>query len=520
MASPNQFCDKITHDHLEDFQFLCKGAFGTVYRARHQGWRIDVAVKILTRDTSCTQEELLNEARAMDAARFTYILRLFGLFVGNVEADAKVARLGGAASSLGLVMEFMENGSLTYLRNRHPSIPWALRLRILYQVALGMNFLHSLNPPLLHLDLKPSNVLLDGELHAKVADFGLSKFKRGTTRRSSLSKGEGTGCAGTLEYMPPEAFTDLNYKPTPGTDVYSYGILMWSLLTGEDPYPYIPPGNLTSLIRMHIPQGQRPNTEELEEKIKDVCKLEDLIGLMKRCWHNEKAKRPPFQDCSQELEEAYSCYKPQIIAAVREVQDVLMQMDSSSAKETRPPLDPLPKGSNPVRMRPKSWQPQDSLGFSSGLEERFKTMHVEESLPRQNEAMPTFLKPDQERRSFLQRSQSARNHAVEPHNEIPHHPGVSLRSRPNLTGGKPRPLSDTFTIPMFPPGFSDYPPSFNASHPGEAGLTAWQQSHLPHFFYGTPQRHGGIHISGHDVKGIQIGNCNSMHLELSSGSKP
>lgn len=106
----------------------------------------------------------------MDEARFTYILRLFGLFVDEVEADAKVASLGEAAAPrLGLVMEFMENGSLSSLRDRVPSVPWALRLRILHQVALGMNFLHSLSPPLLHLDLKPSNVLLDGELHVRVS---------------------------------------------------------------------------------------------------------------------------------------------------------------------------------------------------------------------------------------------------------------------------------------------------------------------------------------------------------------
>lgn len=96
----------------------------------------------------------------MNEARFLYVLRLLGLYVDDVEPDAP---------KLGLVMEFMENGSLSDLQYKVPSVPWALRLRILHQVALGMNFLHSLSPPLLHLDLKPSNVLLDGELHVRVS---------------------------------------------------------------------------------------------------------------------------------------------------------------------------------------------------------------------------------------------------------------------------------------------------------------------------------------------------------------
>lgn len=104
----------------------------------------------------------------MDKARFNYVVRLFGLFVDKVPATTKVGSLGHPVPRLGLVMEFMENGSLASLQSRVPSVPWALQLRLLYEMALGMNFLHSLKPPLLHLDLKPSNVLLDGELHVRV----------------------------------------------------------------------------------------------------------------------------------------------------------------------------------------------------------------------------------------------------------------------------------------------------------------------------------------------------------------
>ncbi|XP_033026911.1 receptor-interacting serine/threonine-protein kinase 3-like [Lacerta agilis] len=395
MAAPNKFYEEITDQHLKDWQCIGRGAFGTIYRARHNDWRIDVAVKILNSNTSFTREELLKEARAMEEARFTYVLRLFGLFAGRVEADTKPAGFGSAAgSNLGLVMEFMENGTLSALRYRVPFVPWALRIRILHQVALGMNFLHSLKPPLLHLDLKPSNVLLDEELHVRVADFGLSKFKRGTTRNASIKSREEEEYGGTLEFMPPEAFTSVNYKPTPGTDVYSYGILMWSLLTGEDPYAHVPPGNMSSIIKSLIPQGQRPSTKELEGMTNRVLKLEDLIRLMKLCWHHNQDQRPSFRECSQNTEDAFSQHKPHIIAAVRRVQDCLME---SSPNKTRVNSGTISK---PL-------EHEDPLTSSYELEERFKTMRLEDFPHRQNEAAP-FLETNREGKSGLHRSHSAR----------------------------------------------------------------------------------------------------------------
>ncbi|XP_060111708.1 receptor-interacting serine/threonine-protein kinase 3-like [Heteronotia binoei] len=514
MASPTKFCERITCDSMKDFQYINRGAFGKIYQARHRDWGIDVAVKILNRDASCTPEELLNEALAMDQARFTYILRLFGLFVDDVETDAKVAGLRDAAPRLGLVMEFMENGSLSTLRDRVPSVPWALRLRILHQVALGMNFLHSLSPPLLHLDLKPSNVLLDGELHVRVADFGLSKFKRGTTQRASLSSREGDGYGGTLEYMPPEAFTNLNYKPAPGTDVYSYAILTWSLLTGEEPYPHIHPANMSSLVRILIPQGQRPSTEELEKKIHEVQKLEDLIGLMKRCWHNDRTQRPSFRDCSHKTEEIYCCYKQQIVMAVREVQDILMQMEKSPARGTRLDSSLTSEESASISLRHRSAYSLTPQSF--GIEEHFETLRLQESPSIQNKASPTGsgLKRNPESKSspLLLRSSSMINmRGEEGHgNETPAS-SVTMRSRPEPGEKKPRPLSDMYPFGTFPP----YHPGIFPfqQYPTEAGFFTRDQSLLPYFNQVSPCGSGGIHISGHDISGIQIGSYNSMSFD-------
>ncbi|XP_020671558.3 receptor-interacting serine/threonine-protein kinase 3 isoform X1 [Pogona vitticeps] len=516
MAGPSEFFEEISSEHMKDFHFIDRGAFGDIYRVRHQEWGIDVAVKILNRNASFTRE-LLNEARAMDKARFLYVLRLYGLYVGKVPPDG---------TCVGLVMEYMENGSLSTLREWVSTVPWALRFRILHQVALGMNFLHNLSPPLLHLDLKPSNVLLDAELHVRVADFGLSKFKRGFTRPSSQASREGEGYGGTLEYLPPEAFADLNYHPTPGTDVYSYGILMWSVLAGQEPYPHLPPGNMSSMISRLIPQGQRPSTEALE-KTDNVLNLENMIDLMKWCWHNDKTKRPPFRECTQVTEKAYSCHQPHIRAAVREVQDILAHRNSSSFKKCGvTSVQDVKKASLSPR-RPDKVEQQQLLTPSSELEEKFETMTLTGFPSWQNEAAPSEAspKPSPEGKPsappFLQRSQSAYGDkgGEEAGIEETYHPQVNIRTRPKLAGRKPRPYSDTY-LPCHP-GYLPYQQQFYSSQV-DARFLHQDHSLLPQF---QPRSsYNGIHIHGQDIRGVQFGDHNNMHIEMrnagSRGKKP
>lgn len=102
------------------------------------------------------RSELLEEAKKMEAAKFRYILPVYGI----------------CGDPQGLVMEYMETGSLESLLATEP-LPWELRFRIIHETAVGMNFLHCMKPPLLHLDLKPANILLDAHYHVKVEPFAL-----------------------------------------------------------------------------------------------------------------------------------------------------------------------------------------------------------------------------------------------------------------------------------------------------------------------------------------------------------
>lgn len=94
---------------------------------------------------------LMEEASKMEKIKFQHIVTIYGV----------------CNSPLGIVMEYMARGSLERILPTH-RMSWQLKFRVIHEMGLAMNFLHSMSPPLLHLDLKPGNVLLDGNMHVKV----------------------------------------------------------------------------------------------------------------------------------------------------------------------------------------------------------------------------------------------------------------------------------------------------------------------------------------------------------------
>ncbi|XP_038903747.1 probable leucine-rich repeat receptor-like protein kinase At5g49770 isoform X2 [Benincasa hispida] len=130
-----------------------------------------------------------------------------------------------------LVYEFMPNGTLRDSLSGKSGInlDWKRRLRIALGSARGLTYLHELaNPPIIHRDVKSTNILLDEHLNAKVADFGLSKLV------SDSEKGHvSTQVKGTLGYLDPEYY--MTQQLTEKSDVYSFGVVMLELLTAKLP---------------------------------------------------------------------------------------------------------------------------------------------------------------------------------------------------------------------------------------------------------------------------------------------
>ncbi|XP_034412748.1 receptor-interacting serine/threonine-protein kinase 3 isoform X2 [Cyclopterus lumpus] len=309
----------IRDSSLRGWKAIGSGGFGQIFKARHCAWGCDVAVKLLRFDDGTTSASLLREIDMMRLGSSPHVILVRGLFEGRVPPSSY--------TQLGLVMEFMERGSLATLQDRlHEAPPWPLVFRLAHQVALGINFLHSLTPALLHLDLKPGNVLLDNDLNAKITDFGLSRFYHSATRGSQKDGDEEGG--GTISYMPPEAF-DLSYKPGREFDVYSYGILLWSIVSGTKPYAHAK----SSLVRFRIPEGDRPPLDGIRLQAAELAELTRLTELMERCWHTEPQRRPSTLACTTEAEELYNMHKLNISDAVHRVLKKLDQKEEEIMRE-------------------------------------------------------------------------------------------------------------------------------------------------------------------------------------------
>ncbi|KAL2498108.1 Protein kinase superfamily protein [Abeliophyllum distichum] len=239
------------------------GSFGTVHRAK---WReSDVAVKVLNvQDFQDDQlKEFLREVSIMKRVRHPNLV----LFMGAVTKHPH----------LSIVTEYLPRGSLYQLIHRPATAEMLDQrrwLRMALDVAKGINYLHCLNPPIVHSDLKSPNLLVDKSWTVKVCDFGLSRFKANTFI-SSMS------AAGTPEWMAPEF---LRGEPSnEKSDVYSFGVILWELLTMHQPWDGLSPVQVVGAVafqnrRLEIPQGTSPM----------------LASLMESCWAEDPARRPSF----------------------------------------------------------------------------------------------------------------------------------------------------------------------------------------------------------------------------------
>jgi len=178
--------------------------------------------------------------------------------------------------NLMMIMEFLSYGSVADLLHgkRKRFLSFEQRMKMAKDAALGMNWLHRMNPPFLHLDLKPQNLLVDSNLNVKVADFGLSQIKGRETEE----------LGGSPFYMAPEVL--LGRGATEKSDVYSFGICLWELYTREEPYKgmFEDEEELTMSV---CDDGIRPKLPE------DTPKT--LKSLITQCWAEEPNDRPSFQ---------------------------------------------------------------------------------------------------------------------------------------------------------------------------------------------------------------------------------
>ncbi|XP_019075483.1 uncharacterized protein LOC100256793 isoform X2 [Vitis vinifera] len=208
-----------------------------------------------------------------------------GLWYGSVSLMKRlrhpnVLLFMGAVTSpqrLCIVTEFLPRGSLFRLLQRNTSrLDWRRRVHMALDIAQGMNYLHHFNPPIIHRDLKSSNLLVDRNWTVKVGDFGLSRLKHETYLTTKTGKG-------TPQWMAPEVLR--NEPSDEKSDVYSYGVILWELATEKIPWDNL---NTMQVIGAVGFMNQRL----------DIPKEVDLrwASIIESCWHSDPRSRPTFQE--------------------------------------------------------------------------------------------------------------------------------------------------------------------------------------------------------------------------------
>lgn len=269
----------IKNDDLEEIRELGSGTYGAVYYGKWRG--SDVAIKRIK--ASCFAGRP-SERERLIADFWKEALILSSLHHPNVVSFYGIVR-DGPDGSLATVTEFMVNGSLKqFLQKKDRTIDRRKRLIIAMDAAFGMEYLHRKN--IVHFDLKCENLLVNmrdpQRPVCKIGDLGLSKVKQHT-----LVSG---GVRGTLPWMAPELLSGKSNMVTEKIDVYSFGIVMWELVTGEEPYADM---HCASIIGGIVNNTLRP-------QIPTWCDPE-WKSLMESCWASDPAQRPSFSEISQKL---------------------------------------------------------------------------------------------------------------------------------------------------------------------------------------------------------------------------
>ncbi|XP_053096542.1 raf-1 proto-oncogene, serine/threonine kinase a isoform X4 [Pangasianodon hypophthalmus] len=265
------------------------GSFGTVYKGK---WHGDVAVKIL-KVTDPTPEQFQafrNEVAVLRKTRHVNIL----LFMGYMTKD-----------NLAIVTQWCEGSSLyKHLHVLETKYQMLQLIDIARQTAQGMDYLHAKN--IIHRDMKSNNIFLHEGLTVKIGDFGLATVK---ARWSGSHQVEHP--SGSILWMSPEVIRMQDNNPYSfQSDVYSYGIVLYELMTGELPYSHI--ANRDQIIFM-VGRGYLSP---------------DLTKLYKSC---PKAMKRLVADCIKKSKEERPLF-PQILSSIELLQHALPKINRSASE--------------------------------------------------------------------------------------------------------------------------------------------------------------------------------------------
>ena len=266
--------------HIKLGQLLGHGAYGAVYAGRWNK-RI-VAVKKLHAASRMTARDLktfVREVAVLSTVRHPKVVRMFGACL--------------KPNNICIVEEMMDRGSLHALMHVQKRVLKTHEvLRVALDVALAMKYLH--DKSIAHRDLKSHNVLLNAHC-AKVADFGIARALEQTTCFASSASKTHASIAGTPAYMAPELFVGDDDSVTTKCDVFSFSVLIWEMLSGQQPWEWL--NNHMQIIFTVAIQSQRlPLDRHRAFSRVDWASKSLVDDVLVPAWQTNPSARPDFDD--------------------------------------------------------------------------------------------------------------------------------------------------------------------------------------------------------------------------------
>ncbi|XP_061549171.1 receptor-interacting serine/threonine-protein kinase 1 [Phycodurus eques] len=541
--------DVIRKEHLDD------GGFGEVYLCYHVHLG-PVVMKTMYTGLLRNEESkrsLLEEGSIMASLNHKRVVRLLGVIMED--------------RGCSLVMELMPRGNLLAMLEK-VTVPVSIKGRIILEILEGMVYLTERK--VIHKDIKPENILIDKDFHIKIADLGLATCKtwskltkEESQKKSRMGLSARMRAAGTLSYMAPEHLQSVNAVSTEKSDVYSFAIVVWVIVTGEEPYAN---ARNEDQISQCVCNGNRPAMDLIPDNTP-----EQITQLMVMCWAHNPLQRPTFREgynifcpfyettltphVEHDLVHLQNLYEgpDQLVDKMKSLSmtDECISTDcpanlESTDESVNGPVEAsiedfhgMPCGTNvdsvaaigePDPEVPLEEKLQPELDYHKhgsyncdGQSDPVNSQHQKKSqniLPRLPNNTPTQPERDT---PFLSSVHSwTKAEPVQPSSQVDdwYHPAARLHE--SLTASTPKPsFLQTSTSISSPPNFNQQHPDSHYSRQQSWPTSSVSESsgHLCNLKKGgAAQDSGSLYIS--NARGIQIGNNNSLSIHNYDSTQP
>ncbi|CAL4934589.1 unnamed protein product [Urochloa decumbens] len=299
---------------------LGKGSYGTVYKCNFINEGTITAVKVFNPEQSGSTRSFLAECKALRRVRHRCLIRI-------ITCCSSIDRQGQEFKAL--VFEFMPNGSLDCWLHPKYNMPTVTnitlsltqRLDIAVDIVDALDYLHNhCQPPIVHCDLKPSNILLAEDMSARVGDFGISRILCESASKPHQNSNSTMGIRGSIGYVAPE-YGEGCAVSTLG-DIYSLGILLLEMFTGRSPtddmfkdaldlHKFCEdafPDRILEIVDPALWAHSDTNDDGITRSRVQECLL-SVIGIGLSCSKHQPKERMPIRDAAVEMrsirDEAY-----------------------------------------------------------------------------------------------------------------------------------------------------------------------------------------------------------------------